>query len=90
VDAHAITEYKIEKEEMEELETENPINRTSKRLDESTGLEIETVALIIAVQDQALETKFHRSKILHTASDPKYSATRIMRQLPTLLEHCPG
>jgi len=38
---------------------------------ESTGLKIETEALITAAQDQALDTKCHRAKILHTTNDAK-------------------
>jgi len=38
---------------------------------ESTGLKIETEALIIAAQDQALDTKCHKAKILHTTNYPK-------------------
>jgi len=37
----------------------------------STGFKIEIEALITAARDQALDTKCHKVKILHTTSDPK-------------------
>ncbi|KAJ8040969.1 hypothetical protein HOLleu_15434 [Holothuria leucospilota] len=37
----------------------------------STGLKIETEALITAAQDQALNTKYHKTKILRVSTDPK-------------------
>ena len=42
-----------------------------KWMRESTGLKIETEALITAAQDQALDIKCHKAKILHTTNDPK-------------------
>ena len=38
---------------------------------ESTGLKIETEPLITAAQDQALDTKCHKPKILHMPNYPK-------------------
>jgi len=37
----------------------------------STGLKVETEALITAAQDQALDTKCHKAKVLHLSNDPK-------------------
>jgi len=39
-------------------------------MQESIGLKIETDALITAAQDQALDTKCHKAKILHITNDP--------------------
>jgi len=38
---------------------------------QSTGLKMETEALITAAQDQELDTKCHKANILHTTNDPK-------------------
>jgi len=38
---------------------------------ENTGLKIETEALITAAQNQTLDTKCHKAKILHMTNDPK-------------------
>jgi len=40
-------------------------------MQESTALKIETEALITPAQDQALDTKGHKAKMLHTTNDPK-------------------
>jgi len=37
----------------------------------STGLKMETEAIVTAAQDHALDTKCHKAKILHTSNDPK-------------------
>jgi len=38
---------------------------------ENTGLKRETAVLITAVQDEALDIKCHKAKILHMTNDPK-------------------
>jgi len=40
-------------------------------MQESTRLKIKTEAFITTAQDEALDTKCHKAKILHTTNDPK-------------------
>jgi hypothetical protein len=41
-------------------------------VDKNTGLNIETEALITATPEQALNTKQHKTKVLHTTKDPPF------------------
>ena len=50
----------------------------------TAGLKAETEALIVAAQDQALNTKCHKAKILQTSNDPK---CRMCKQQDETVSH---
>ena len=56
----------------------------------TTGLKIETEALITAAQEQALNTKQHQAKVLHTTKDPTCRLCKSANETVThILAACP-
>ena len=56
----------------------------------TAGLKIETEALITAAQEQALNTKNHQAKILHTSADPTCRLCKSANETVThILTACP-